>query len=121
MTDHSHLEAFARTFGTPPEDDLLVVRHEVRVDISIHYPSQTASLKVHVGVQRPRTFILVVNSPNQLELKWGRNTVRGTRLLVLAEKLEDSAITLHDDTRALVRLLRQVDGDPSYQNSFVLA
>ncbi|TKW61530.1 MAG: hypothetical protein DI628_02595 [Blastochloris viridis] len=121
MTKTSHLEAFAKCFDVPPEDDLLVVRQEVRVSISVHYPSQTASLNVHVGMQPPRTFTLAVQSADELELTWGENIVHGRRLMILAERLEDSAIALEDDTRALVRLLRQVDGDPNYRGSFVLA
>ncbi len=121
MTKNSHLEAFSRCFQTSSEDSLQVVRQDVKVSISVHYPSLTASIKVHVGVKRPRKFELEVLSADELRLTWSSNTVLGDRLLKLAEKLEDSTIPQHEDTRALVRLFRQVDGDQNYKNSFVLA
>lgn len=119
MTGISHLEAFAKAFDRPPDDDLTVVRYEVRIGVYLHYPSRTVSLKVHVGMRRPRTFQLTATD-GHLELRWGKTTLKGDRLLVLAEKLEGSSLGLHDGSRALVRLLRQVDGHPSYQQSFKL-
>lgn len=121
MAQNSHLESFSRCFQTASEDSLRVVRNEVTVLIDVHFPSQTAFIKVSVGVKRPRKFELEALSADKLRLTWGSNTVLGERLLVLAERIEDSSVPLHDDTRALVRLFRQVDGDPSYKDSFTLA
>jgi hypothetical protein len=118
-----HLQKFATHFRLSVEDDLhlKVVHEDVIIVVTAQHPWNEAKLAVQVRLNTPQTFTLEVLSPPRLELRWGRNVVIGGRLLILAEKLEDSAIPLNETPRALVRLFRQVDGDESYRGSFVRA